>query len=128
MRRSVLPGIRSIWFRLGIGLLSVALPAACATPPPQGPADALEAAYADAVADARDPEAAEVVTELVRITPANPDLAWSPDGDRVLVVTWADRKSFPASGHGTRLGRDVWVTAVPELQRRCEARRPAMHG
>jgi hypothetical protein len=105
-----------------IGILAIAPLGACAIPPQQPTDDALKAAYASALADARDAEQTEIKKELVWISPANSELVWSPNKERVLVVTWTDWDGYDdAVGHETRLSRQVWVTAVPELQRRCQA-------
>jgi hypothetical protein len=103
-------------------LLPAALLTACTTLPRQPTEEALRAAYARAVADARDPEPAEIDKDLVWISPANPQLLWSAGKDRILAVTWTGWNGYDgAVGHEVRLEREVWVTAVPELRRRCNA-------
>ena len=105
--------------RLAAALTVLAGLAACVTPPSD---DELKARYVAAVADAKDAEPAEVATGLVWIGPANPDLVWSPARDRVLVVTWTNWSGYDGLvGRETTVGRETWVTAVPELRRRCAA-------
>lgn len=81
-------------------------------------------AYWEAVEDASTPDPSEVFRGLTAITPYNGDLRWDGQG-RVLVATWANWVGY--SRHmGQRLivTRDVWVTAVPDLQRFCRAYTP----
>jgi hypothetical protein len=114
------PASRTLSLASAAWLLSVALSSACAPLPRQPAEETLQAAYAKAVADARKAEPTEIDKELVWINPANPQLLWSAGKDRVLVVTWTDWDGYDgAVGREMRLGREVWVTAVPELRRRC---------
>lgn len=114
MARLDAPGVR-----LAAVLAVLAGLAACATRPTD---DDLKARYVAAVADAKDTEPAEVATGLVWVAPANPDLVWSPARDRVLVVTWTNWTGYDGLvGQETTVGRETWVTVVPELRRRCAA-------
>jgi len=75
--------------------------------------------YDDAVADAADVEADEVVDSLVAIRPGSDDIVSDPDG-RVLMVTWTDWDGYDGmEGEMMDLGVDVWSTAAPHLQRFC---------
>jgi hypothetical protein len=82
----------------------------------------LYAAYAQAALDAKYPEPDEVSTQLMSITPANPCLIWSPTRDRVLVDAWLSWDGYKGTvGRDMQLPQEVWVTAAPELQKRCRA-------
>ncbi len=81
-------------------------------------------AYWDAVEDARTPEPDEVFRDLTAITSQNSALTWDDRG-HVLVATWADWVGYTQNvGHQLIVTRDVWVTAVPDLQRFCKAYTP----
>ncbi len=91
----------------------------CASVPPSK--EALQQAYAAAVADARVAEPSEIVTDLVAITPYQPGLVWEgePGASRVKVVTWTDQDFFDGSvGKEYTLprGANVWITLVPQLK------------
>jgi len=76
--------------------------------------------YAAALQDAKVAEPAEIVDTLTAITPDNPDLTWQEE--RVLVVTWTSWNGYDGLvGQETKLGREVWVTAVPQLQSFCQS-------
>jgi hypothetical protein len=103
-------------------LLIVAALGACSIQPVPVSEHALKDAYQKAIVDAQDAEPGEVDTDLIWISPANPKLLWSPGRDRVLVVTWTSWGGYDeAVGRETRLGPEVWVTAVPELRSHCSA-------
>lgn len=96
----------------------------------------LEQRYRAAILDAMVATPDEIVTDLFAINDSNPDLVWQDyeSRDRVLVVSWmtADDLSstFPdaignpdprgVSGR-TPDGSDIWVTAVPQMRRFCQA-------
>ncbi|MDJ0589602.1 MAG: hypothetical protein QNJ72_06340 [Pleurocapsa sp. MO_226.B13] len=79
----------------------------------------LQRAYQRAVEDAYNIQSDEVHHELWAITPDNPQLIWREEKgqQQVLMVTWTSW-----DGYGDRIGqkmdleREIWVTAVPELQ------------
>lgn len=76
--------------------------------------------YAAALQDAKVAEPSEIVTTLTAITPDNPELNWQ--NDRVLVVTWTSWNGYDnLVGQETKLGREVWVTATPQLQTFCQS-------
>lgn len=76
--------------------------------------------YAAALQDAAVAEPDEVVDSLTAITPDNPELTWQ-DG-RVLMVTWTSWDGYDSLvGQKTELGREVWVTAVPQVQSFCQS-------
>ncbi|MBD2233525.1 hypothetical protein [Phormidium tenue] len=81
-------------------------------------------AYWNAVEDARTPEPSEVFRDLTAITRYNSALTWDDHGS-VLMATWADWVGY-TQNVGSRLivTRDVWVTAVPDLQNFCKAYTP----
>lgn len=104
------------------GLLTAGLLGAGAALADQVADDALLAAYLSAVKDASVAEPAEVTSELARITPENQTLVWSAEKDRVLVVTWTSWNGYDNSvGGEVQLGRETWVTVVPELRQHCSA-------
>jgi hypothetical protein len=76
--------------------------------------------YAAALQDAKVAEPAEIVDTLTAIVPDNAELSWQDD--RVLVVTWTSWNGYDGLvGQETKLGREVWVTAVPQLQSFCQS-------
>jgi hypothetical protein len=96
-------------------LLTALLLAACGTEAAPLACDA--SAYAAAVRDAAEPTAADVSTALWPITPANPRLTWTADQAAVRMVTWTGWTGYTL-GDNT-LSRDVWLSAVPQLQELC---------
>ncbi len=105
-------------------LLLPILLAAC--PPVTQPSEEdLLAAFDAAVADAQDPQPAEICRDLTAITKYTPDLVWEgePGGSRVKMVTWTSYsgyvvgKSYTARYDGKyQPAVDLWVTAAPEVQ------------
>lgn len=96
-----------------------------ATPAAEAPAAAApadpKAQYAAAMQDAKVAEADEIYDGLTAITPDNPDLTWQTDSGRVLMVTWTSWNGYDTLvGQETELGREVWATAVPQLQTFCQ--------
>ncbi|MEZ4734855.1 MAG: hypothetical protein R3E79_47790 [Caldilineaceae bacterium] len=76
--------------------------------------------YTAALQDAKVAEADEIIDTLTAITPDNPELTWQ-DG-RVLVVTWTSWNGYDSLvGQETQLGREVWVTAIPQVQSFCQS-------
>ncbi|MCB0083878.1 MAG: hypothetical protein KDE47_23220, partial [Caldilineaceae bacterium] len=76
--------------------------------------------YAAALQDAKDAEPDEIVDTLTAITPDNPDLVW--EEGRVLMVTWTSWNGYDGLvGQETALGREVWATAVPQVQGFCQS-------
>ena len=87
---------------------------------PAGPAiEVLWAEYERAVDDARYPRPERISRDLVAITAAFPDLVWDGTRQRVLMVAWTDGSRF-APGE-SKLSRPTWLTAVPFLERFCQA-------
>lgn len=85
------------------------------------PAD-IQQVYAAALQDAKVAEPAEIVDTLTAITPDNADLSWQADSGRVLMVTWTSWNGYDGLvGQETQLGREVWVTATPQLQTFCQS-------
>jgi len=94
-----------------------------------------------AIADSRVAEAAEVNPSLFAIAEDNPRLVWRQmDGHReVLVASWMSPGKLKATFVGAEVdaaglpvpgavgaavqGRDIWVTAVPQVQEFCAASR-----
>ncbi len=106
----------------------------------------LQQDYANAIQDASVVTADEIDTNLTPITEENPDLIWSGEaGNRqVLMVTWTSWTGYDdLVGKTIRMTRyltvpvrdalgntvmslydttrDIWVTAVPEIQRFCQS-------
>ncbi|MGG6237410.1 hypothetical protein ACQ4N7_02130 [Nodosilinea sp. AN01ver1] len=99
---------------------AIALPAQAQV----GPSAELPSGYWQAVEDARTPEPNEVFSDLTAITRHNSALTWNEQG-HVLVATWADWVGYSQNvGSQLIVTRDVWVTAVPDLQRFCQAYTP----
>ncbi len=114
--------------RLSIGAIVLGLVEVCgaiATPAQaQAGPIAPPPAYWNAVEDARTPEPDEVFRDLTAITRQNNALTWDDQG-HVLVATWADWVGYTQNvGNRLIVTRDVWVTAVPDLQSFCEAYAP----
>lgn len=81
--------------------------------------DELWQRYADALQDAKVALPSEVSDELTPITPENENLVWDDTG-RVLMVTWTSYPGYDNQvGQETIIGRETWVTAVPELRDFC---------
>ena len=102
-----------------------AFPGEPATEPTPGIDEAADAeALARAIADASVAESGEEVHDLIALVPGHPGSRWrnDPDGtQRVLVVTWTNWLGYQDSiGKSIDLGREQWVTAVPEVQRFCQ--------
>ncbi|MDY6784544.1 MAG: hypothetical protein SW833_18690 [Cyanobacteriota bacterium] len=79
----------------------------------------LRRSYERGVRDAADAQIEEISNTLWSISTDNPNLKWREvDGkQQVLVVTWTSWGGYDNSlGETMELTRDVWVTAVPELQ------------
>lgn len=91
--------------------------------------DELWLRYQAAVDDAEQASPGEISRQLQAVVPANTSLRWrgEPGQSEVLVVTWTDWRGYDG-GEGTdmTLGRDVWVTLVPDLQDFCR-RLPQRH-
>lgn len=84
----------------------------------------LRQVYQAAVEDARIAEPWEVSRTLKAINPNDPRQFWSNDGydDHVLVLSWTNWRGFDELvGERTKLGRDLWVTVVPDVQNFCRA-------
>ena len=76
-------------------------------------------AYLAAIQDAKVAEPSEISKDLWAITAANPELMWDgePGNSRVLVVTWTSYTGYNAQvGQDIQTTRDIWVTAVPQVQ------------
>lgn len=78
-------------------------------------------AYAAALQDAKVADPEEIFDGLTAITPDNETLTWEPAGERVLVSTWTSWNGYDTQvGQEIPLTREVWVTAVPQLQGFCQ--------
>lgn len=84
--------------------------------------DELWKLYEEAVTAARYPQAAAISTSLVPIQTTTPGLRWDDQG-RVLMVTWTKAQYYSGAEGQTRTfdHGDVWLTAVPSVQRFCRA-------
>ncbi|MBN1345470.1 MAG: hypothetical protein JXQ73_22450 [Phycisphaerae bacterium] len=86
------------------------------------PTPDLEEAFENAVKDAQTAEPGEISKDLTALAAYNDDVIWEgqPGDSRVLTVTWTDWDGYDnLVGQETQLTRDVWVTAVPEVQEFC---------
>ena len=78
-------------------------------------------AYAAALQDAKVADPEEIFDGLTAIIPDNATLTWEPAGERVLVSTWTSWNGYDTQvGMEIPLTREVWVTAVPQLQGFCQ--------
>jgi hypothetical protein len=73
--------------------------------------------YNEAVMDAAEPTQEDVIDGLWAITPSNPRLQWNVDQSAVRMVAWTTFTGYK-QGDNT-LSREIWVTAVPQLQELC---------
>lgn len=109
---------RPHWLAGAVAVLSLT---ACGdddeTPPPEQPLVCDAQAYETGVRDAAEPTQEDVSNGLWAITPSNPKLAWNPDQTAVRMVAWTTFTGY-AQGDNT-LSREIWVTAVPQLQELC---------
>ena len=81
--------------------------------------------YEGGVIDASVATEAEIVDDLVALTPDNEALVWNDEKSRVLVVTLKSEGSFRnfIQGHdATSPSEDyvIWVTLAPKMQERCQ--------
>ena len=78
--------------------------------------------YAAALQDAKTADPDEIFDGLTAITPDEPTLTWQAESGRVLMVTWTSWNGYDSLvGQETKLTREVWVTAVPQLQTFCQS-------
>ena len=92
------------------------------TTAPATTAASLQERYAAALQDANIAEADEVFDGLTVISADNADLQWQADSNRVLMVTWTSWDGYDTQmGKEIQLAREVWVTAVPQLQSFCQS-------
>ena len=78
-------------------------------------------AYAAALQDAKVAEPEEVFDGLTAIIADNTALTWQPETERVLVSTWTSWNGYDTQvGKEIPLTREIWVTAVPQLQGFCQ--------
>jgi hypothetical protein len=78
--------------------------------------------YAAALQDAKVADPDEIFDGLTAITPDNSALTWQTDSGRVLMVTWTSWNGYDSLvGQETKLAREVWATAVPQLQTFCQS-------
>jgi hypothetical protein len=99
--------------------------AGCADPTLQSP-EALQAEYKAAVADAAVAEPSEVSQDLTALVSGNAELLWdeSTGEARVAVVTWTSWTGYDGQvGQTLQTTREVWVTAVPEVEQFVAAHR-----
>lgn len=105
-------------FHRNLCALALVLATGCATAAP--PARDLWAVYDQAVKAAQYPEPSHISRSLAPIVRTNPDLRWNQD--LVLMVTWTRRFHYDGKvgqPYVVAPGVDLWVTAVPYLQRAC---------
>lgn len=78
-------------------------------------------AYLKAICDASILEPTEVSDKLWAIAPNNLKLIWqNPDRKRFRAVTWTSWPGYDGKeGSPVELTKDIWITAVPQLQEFC---------
>ena len=106
--------MRKTRFSGAVGLLALV---GCGVPEQPEALKCDEYRYEAAVRDSASPTATDVYTGLWAISSSNPKLAWSEDKTMVKMVAWTTFTGY-AQGDNT-LTREVWVTAVPQLQEFC---------
>lgn len=101
--------------------LFVLLLLACILFTPAVNAQDLRKLYRDAMSIAVYPDSAKIATNLVAITPQNPELTWKTfNGEQyVLVVSWKSASYYPNGGDSLyNTGPySIWVTASPQLKK-----------
>ncbi|MEZ4454772.1 MAG: hypothetical protein R3B09_35305 [Nannocystaceae bacterium] len=81
-----------------------------------------DAVMPEILADAAIIDPDEVVDDLIAITPDDPRLRWRDGGAELLVVTWTSWQGYAEQvGERAPAGREVWVTAAPEVAEFCRA-------
>jgi hypothetical protein len=110
------------WLPSAVALMSLVAcgPEEEPQPPPQQPPQAAACTletYDNGVRDAFESTPEEVVDSLWAITPSNTRLTWNEDQSAVRMVAWTTFTGY-AVGDNT-LSREIWVTAVPQLQELC---------
>ena len=79
---------------------------------------ALQTAYQNAIADAKDTSAWEVSHDLIAITPENTSLV-RDDQDRVLMLVYTDYSGYDGrEGEQMIIGVNLWLSVVPEVHDR----------
>ncbi len=84
----------------------------------------LQERYSDAVSDAEIADQDEISKDLIAVTEINNQIMWrdTPDGKRLLVVTWTAWDGYNMSVGKSMVNRQeggTWVTVVPELKEYC---------
>lgn len=117
MKHEGMPRLR--WLPSAMALMSLV---ACGPeeeqPPVTQPVACTQENYDEGVSDAIEATPEEVVDSLWAITPSNTRLTWNEDQSAVRMVAWTTYTGY-AQGDNT-LSREIWVTAVPQLQELCK--------
>lgn len=74
--------------------------------------------YEKSVSDASEPTQEDIHNGLWAISASNPKLVWNEDKSAVRMVAWTTYTGYTQGDNV--LGREVWVTAVPQLQELCK--------
>lgn len=104
---------------IALSLLAIVILGSCSDPAQPLVEPTTEERYRTAVIDAMVADDNERSTNLISITNDNPLLSWKTiDGQpHVLVTTWTAWDTLYAPEQLAAAKYDIWVTAVPELQR-----------
>ena len=82
----------------------------------------LQEAFHAAVRDAEEAEPDEIVDTLTALTPESADLVWDEETGRILMATWTSWDGYDdVVGQDMELQREIWVTAVPQVQSFCQS-------
>jgi hypothetical protein len=113
-------------YRVAILVLAVVicLLPACATHSAAIQQHGLLERFSDAVRDAEFVEPGEISKDLVAVNETNDKIKWkdTPDGKRLLVVTWTAWNGYDTNKGTTMINKQLggtWVTVVPELKEFC---------
>lgn len=83
----------------------------------------LKRSYSRAIQDAKDVEKAEISTELWPISAENDNLVKTAkeEEEKILVATWTSWDGYDNKiDSSMTLSREIWVTAVPQVQQFCQ--------
>jgi hypothetical protein len=83
----------------------------------------LKRSYARAIQDAKDAEKNEISTDLWPISAKNTNLVKKAkeEEEEILVVTWTSWDGYDNKVNSPMtLSREIWVTAVPQVQKFCQ--------
>ncbi len=109
---------RMMWLPVTAGLMSLLGCGGPETEQQDTPRVCTQADYDASVIDASEALTDEVSNSLWAITPTNTRLTWNDDKSAVRMVAWTTYTGYTQGDN--LLSREIWVTAVPQLQELCK--------